>query len=91
MFCMRSGGFGGLGGFGGENLRVAIHGLPSWRIAGWVAIQFRSLPSDVALNTPFAPKPILRPNVTGVKCVQGVVNACSDERCVSYSFNAMHE
>lgn len=91
MFCMRSGGFGGLGGFGGENLRVAIHGLPSWRIAGWAEVQFRSLPSNVALKTPFAPNSILRPNVTGVKYVQGVVNAFSDGWFVSYSFKAMHE
>lgn len=37
------------------------------------------------------PAPILRPNVTDVKCIQVLVNACSDKWRVSYSFNAMQE
>jgi|APEBP8051072210_1049370.scaffolds.fasta_scaffold00409_2 hypothetical protein len=37
------------------------------------------------------PKSILRPNVTGVKCVQVLVNAFSGKWGAGYSFNAMQE
>ena len=56
-----------------------------------MAVELQLLPSNVALSTPFAPKPILRPNVTDVKCIQGLVNAFSGVQCLNYSFNAMQE
>ena len=52
MFCMRSGGLGGLGDFGGENLRVAIRGLPSWRNAGWIEVQFSVAPQQRGAEDP---------------------------------------